>query len=108
MAKIQWLYGMGLPIPATHEEVAEVYGKHTGPFRARDVYAALKINGTTIPADMEGTFEVAIEGSAWHRAYAGKMIVRPATGAYAKHRIFVPCSCGAEVPFGRIAQHKCK
>lgn len=79
------------------------------PLRRSEVYKALNLKSEKIPPEMGMSHLNVTIGARYPQfdgTYQGRVTIYPATGAYAKHRIFVYCPrCGKEVPYGRLAQH---
>jgi hypothetical protein len=73
------------------------------------LYKRLGFKGNTIPKDANFTaltplpIHSANDADAPGGEYEVKVV--PNNGGYAKHRVFVTCKCGREIPYGRMAQH---
>ena len=96
-ADIKW----GINKPDRGEDVDEVVRQSlltlgTINYHRLSEITGVPMPGSVIPKDLEGQWQV------WGMFY---LRILRATGAYAKHRVFITCSCGEWVPLGRFNQH---
>lgn len=72
------------------------------------LYETLGLQSDTIPALLSDTLHNVPLKNRWNGliGYYTVTIKPSEKGSYARHRIFVQCSCGKSVPYGRLNQHK--